>query len=154
MNWIHLGQDTDQWQALVNTITRIQEKSRDSSVDIALGYGLDDLGSRFRFPVWAGKFLITTACRTALGPTQPRIQWVPGALSLGVKRAKREADHSLPSSSEVKECVELYLHSPNTPSWRCAQLKAQGQIYLYKSGTFLDRLKIIRIVAKLKYNLK
>jgi hypothetical protein len=24
----------------------------------------------------------------------------------------READHSLPSSAEVKEWVELYLHSP------------------------------------------
>jgi hypothetical protein len=33
----------------------------------------------------------------------------------------READHSLPSNAEVKECVELYLHSPNTPSWRGAQ---------------------------------
>jgi hypothetical protein len=38
--------------------------------------------------------------------------WVSGALSLGVKRPGREADHSPPSSSEVKECVELYLHSP------------------------------------------
>jgi hypothetical protein len=28
-----------------------------------------------------------------------------------------------PSSAEVKECVELYLHSPNTPPWRGAQLK-------------------------------
>jgi hypothetical protein len=45
-------------------------------------------------------------------------QWVPGALSLGVKRPGREADHSPPSSAEVKECVELYLSSPNTPSWR------------------------------------
>jgi hypothetical protein len=35
----------------------------------------------------------------------------------------READHSLPSSAEVKEWVELYIHSPNTPSWRGAQLK-------------------------------
>jgi len=35
----------------------------------------------------------------------------------------READHSSSSSAEVKECVELYLHSPNTPSWRGAQLK-------------------------------
>jgi hypothetical protein len=44
----------------------------------------------------------------------------------------READHSPPSSAEVKECVELYLHSPNTPSWRGAQLEgAQGQLYLY-----------------------
>jgi hypothetical protein len=31
------------------------------------------------------------------------IQWVPGALSLGVKRPGREADHSPPSSAEVKE---------------------------------------------------
>jgi hypothetical protein len=70
-----------------------------------------------------GIFLFTTASRTALGPTQPPIQCVPGALSLGVKRSLREADHSPPSSAEVKECVELYLHSPNTPSWRGAQLK-------------------------------
>jgi hypothetical protein len=47
-----------------------------------------------------------------LGPIQPPIQWVPRALSLGVKRAGREADHLPPSSAEVKECVELYLHSP------------------------------------------
>jgi hypothetical protein len=38
----------------------------------------------------------------------------------GGKRSRREADHSPPSSAEVKECVELYLHSPNTPSWRGA----------------------------------
>jgi hypothetical protein len=39
----------------------------------------------------------------------------------------RETDHSPPSSAEVKEWVELYLHSPNTPSWRGAQLGgAQG----------------------------
>jgi hypothetical protein len=58
--------------------------------------------------------------RTALGPTQRRIQWVPGALSLGVKRPGSEADHSLPYSVEIKECVELYLHSPNMSSWRDA----------------------------------
>jgi hypothetical protein len=37
-----------------------------------------------------------------------------GGLSPGVKWPGREADHSPPSSAEVKECVELYLHSPNT----------------------------------------
>jgi hypothetical protein len=31
-------------------------KSRDNSVGIALGYGLDDRGSRIRFPVGAGNF--------------------------------------------------------------------------------------------------
>jgi hypothetical protein len=78
----------------------------------ALGYGLDERGSRVRFPAGAGKFLFTTASITALGPIQPPIEWVPGALSLGIKRPGREADHSHSSSAEVKECVELYLHSP------------------------------------------
>jgi hypothetical protein len=47
-------------------------------------------------------FLFATVSRTALGPTQPHIQWVQGDLSLGVKRQGREADHSPPSSAEVK----------------------------------------------------
>jgi len=46
-----------------------------------------------------------------------------GALSLEVKWPGRKTNHSPPSSSQVKECVDLYLHSPNTPSWRGAQLK-------------------------------
>jgi hypothetical protein len=50
-------------------------------------------------------FLFTTTFRTFLGPTQPPIQGVPGAPSLGVTRPGREADHSPPSSAEVKECV-------------------------------------------------
>jgi hypothetical protein len=53
-----------------------------------------------------------------------------GGSSLGVKRPEREADHSRPCSAEVKECVVLYLHSPNTHSWRGAELK-QGQVYIY-----------------------
>jgi len=51
--------------------------------------------------------------RPALGPTHPPIQWVPEALSLGVKRPGHEADLSPPSSAEVKVCVELYLNSHN-----------------------------------------
>jgi hypothetical protein len=39
---------------------------------------------------------------TAVGPTQPPIQWIPGTLSLCVKRPGHEADHLLPSSAEVK----------------------------------------------------
>jgi len=46
---------------------------------------------------------INTASRTALGPTHPPNQWVPGTLSLGAKRPGREADNSPPSSAEFKE---------------------------------------------------
>jgi hypothetical protein len=60
-------------------------------------------GSRVDSHRGLGIYLFTTASRTALGPTQSPIKWVPGALSLGVKRPGREADHSLPSSAEVKE---------------------------------------------------
>jgi hypothetical protein len=70
----------------------------------------------------------------ALGPTQSPIQGVPGALSLGVKRPRRKADHSPAPSAEVKECMELYFHSPNMPSWRGAQLKHRDTFtffYLY-----------------------
>jgi len=42
---------------------------------------------------------------------------------MGVKRLEQEADHSLPPSAEVKEWVEIYLHSLNTSSWSRARLK-------------------------------
>jgi hypothetical protein len=64
-----------------------------------------------RFPAGLGIFLFDTMSRPALGPTQPPNQWVPGDLSLVVKRPGREADHSPPSSSVIKGCVEIYLHS-------------------------------------------
>jgi hypothetical protein len=59
-----------------------------------------------------GIFLFTTASRLALEPTQSPIQWIPGALSLGVKRPGLEADYSPPPSAEVRQYVEFYLHSP------------------------------------------
>jgi hypothetical protein len=50
---------------------------------------------------------------------------------IGVKRPVREADHSPLSSAEVKECVELYIHSPNTPSWHGAKLKHRDNLPYY-----------------------
>jgi hypothetical protein len=67
------------------------------------GYGLDDRGSRVRFPAGAGNFSLHHRVQNGSWVTQPPIQWVLGALYLGVKRPGREADHSLPSSAEVKE---------------------------------------------------
>jgi hypothetical protein len=65
-----------------------------------------------------------------LRPTHPPSQWVHGALSRRVKRPGREANHLPPSSAEVKEWVELYLHSPNTATWRGAQLKHRNNFTL------------------------
>jgi hypothetical protein len=77
---------------------------------IALSYGLDDRGFESRQGL--GIFLFTTASRPALGPTQPPIQWVPEALSLGVKRSGREADHSPSSGAEVKNAWSYTSTSP------------------------------------------
>jgi hypothetical protein len=73
-------------------------------------------------------------------PQCPHCPWGPpsllstgyqGALSLGVKRPGREADHPPPSSAEVKKCVELYFPSPNTPSCCGAQLKNRTASHLF-----------------------
>jgi hypothetical protein len=45
--------------------------------------------------------LLSTSPRLDLGPNQPPIQWVPEALSPGVKRPGRETYHSPPTSAEV-----------------------------------------------------
>jgi hypothetical protein len=63
-----------------------------------------------RYP--AGNFSFHYRIQNGSGSTQPPIQWVPKALSLGVKRPGRKTDHSPSSSAVVKECVELYFHSP------------------------------------------
>jgi hypothetical protein len=52
-----------------------------------------------------------TSSRPALGPIQPHNQWVPEGLSPGVKRLEREADHSPPTSAEVKK-MWIYTSTP------------------------------------------
>jgi len=48
-----------------------------------------------------------------------------GDLFLGLKSPEREADHSPPSRADARECVKLYVPSPNTSSWRGAQLSTE-----------------------------
>jgi hypothetical protein len=84
-------------------------KSRDSAVGIVTGYGLDDWGVRVQVSVESR--ISSKSSRPALGSTQPPIQWVPGALSLGVKWPGREADHSPPTSAEVKK-MWIYTSTP------------------------------------------
>jgi hypothetical protein len=56
----------------------------------------------FEFDQGQTKLLISKTSRWTLLPNQPGILWIPVALSLELKRPGREADHSPPSSAEVK----------------------------------------------------
>jgi hypothetical protein len=60
MQMITFGNTCQQFQTqalhIHNLIMSLIKESRDSSVGIALGYGLDDRGSRVRFPAEAGNF--------------------------------------------------------------------------------------------------
>jgi hypothetical protein len=60
-----------------------------------------DWTTEVRFPAGAG--IVSSSPPRPVGS---------GVLSLRVKRPGREADHSPPSSADVKEYVELYIHSP------------------------------------------
>jgi hypothetical protein len=84
---------------------------------LSLGKGWEFFSSLCPDRLWGPPSLLSTGYR---------------AFSLGVKWPGHEADHSPQSSAMVKECMELYLHSPITLSWH-AQLKkkkTQGQLSL------------------------
>jgi hypothetical protein len=66
-------------------------------------------------------FLFSTSSRPTLGPTQPPIQWVLGALSPGLKKPGREADHLPPTRVEVKQHGSIH-PLPHTSSWSSAKL--------------------------------
>jgi hypothetical protein len=78
------------------------KRSHDSSVGTVLGYRLDDRGSRVRFPAGAGSFSLHH--RVHHGSVAHPASYPMGTtpLSLRIKRLGREADHSPPSSVEVK----------------------------------------------------
>jgi hypothetical protein len=90
----------------------VYRESRDSSVGIALGYRLDDRGSTVWFPAGAENFSLHHRLQNGSGTHPASYPMGTRGSFPGVKRLGREADHSPPSSAEVKEWVELYLHSP------------------------------------------
>jgi hypothetical protein len=79
----------------------LQRRNRDSSVGIATKYGLDGPGS-----------IPGSAFRPSLWPTQPPIQYAPG-----VERQGCGADHSPPSSAEVRNGGTIP-SLPHMSSWR------------------------------------
>jgi hypothetical protein len=122
-----VSSDTDMWmkqepifvstftaEVVVHLVTYswmiVQDGSRDSSIGIATGYGLDGRGIWVRVPVGT-RFPLFTSSRPVLGPIHPRIQWVQRVLSQRVKFPGREADHSSPASNEVKN-TWIYILTP------------------------------------------
>jgi hypothetical protein len=103
-------------------------KSGDSSVGIALDYGLDDRGSRVRFPAGAGNFSLHHRVQNCSGAHPASYPMGTRGCFPGGKAAGSWTDRSPPSSAEVKEWVELYLSSPSTPPWRGAQLKHRDNL--------------------------
>jgi hypothetical protein len=81
-----------------------------------------------------------------LGHTQPSIQWAKEALSPGVKRPKREADHSPPSSAEVKNKLSY----TSTSSYGkyfvyCIFFIRQGLCIMKHSSIVLSMLLPVRV---------
>jgi hypothetical protein len=109
-----------------------------SSVHIGLGYGMDDRGCRVRFPAGAGNFSLHHRVQNGSGAhsvSYPIGTAGGGALSLGVKRPGREADHSPPYSAEVKNAWN-YTSTPQYAFMAWCLVKAQEQLYLYLTFLF------------------
>jgi hypothetical protein len=74
-----------------------------TTVGIALGYGLDDRGSRVRFPARTGNFSLHHRVKNGSGAHPASFPMGTRVYFPRVKRPGREADHSPPSRAEVKE---------------------------------------------------
>jgi hypothetical protein len=83
----------------------------DSAVVIATRYGLHGPGIEAR---WGPHFPHPSG--EVLGPTQPPVKLVPGVFP-GLRRAGRGVDHPSPSTTDVKERVQIYFYSPSGTSW-------------------------------------
>jgi hypothetical protein len=78
-------------------------KSKHSSFDIALGYGLDDQSSKVRFPATAGNFSLHHRDQNGSGAHPASYPMGTRGSIPGGKGPGHEADHLPPSSAEVKE---------------------------------------------------
>jgi hypothetical protein len=77
-------------------------KSRDNSVSIALGYGLDNRGSRVRFSAGAWNFSFHHRVQNGSVAHSAFYPMCTGGSFPGVRRPVCEPDHLNPSSAEVK----------------------------------------------------
>jgi hypothetical protein len=119
----------------------IKQEIRVSSVTIVSGYGLDDRAIEVRSSAEAKHVSSSLCVQTGSGTHPDSCPGVPAVLSLGLKRGRgRDADHSPPSSAEVKN------DTPQARSWRVV-----GQLWLKRIGhkiyEWIDRFKGRRMSA-------
>jgi hypothetical protein len=82
-------------------------------------YGLDDRAIGVRSPAGAKDFSSSLLVQTGSEAHPASCTIGTGGPFSGAKeRPGRDADHSLPSSAEVEYEYELYILSPQAPSWR------------------------------------
>jgi hypothetical protein len=92
-----------------NLIIIIYFVSRDSAVGIATGYGLGDWEVGVRVPVGSRIFTHVVQTGSEVHPTSYTMG--TGSCFPEVKRPGREADHSPPTSAEVKK-MWMYTSTP------------------------------------------
>jgi hypothetical protein len=90
-------------------------------------------------------FLFSTASRPALGPTQPPIQWYRGLFPRGLKRQGLEADHSPPSSAEVKKGGAIP-PLPHMSSWH--RDKFTFLLHNHYMGVFEDETAVWMVIRE------
>jgi hypothetical protein len=71
----------------------------------------EQLNIRVSVPGGGKTFLSSTASVPALEPTEPPTQWMPEALSSGVKRPGRQAINSTPIGTMFYECLNIRLRT-------------------------------------------
>jgi hypothetical protein len=71
-------------------------------------------------------FLLVSVSRLTLGPTQPPTQWVPEALSLGVKWSQ-----GVMLTTHPHLVPRLSMSKSYTSSLPCASVACSGQLYFY-----------------------